>query len=395
MKGKKEPVSERHILDKAEQIDLFSKLPRWKIDRLKIHTKPIIFSGPNPDLFSEGEFHRVHGSSISTYPHYPHSKKREGDPICDSFCIHAYENCVIVCIADGCNWGERPREASNRCKDIFVQHLENNLGNVKRLNDLGPLLVSCLDSAHQAIIVDKPDIWMAGTSTVLGGVCLQISDSGAETGWMFVGVTIGDCKTFLWSQKTQVVKDLTQGNRMNITDPRDPGGRIGPYVKGGEADLRNLMVFHVPVEENDILFFLSDGVHDNLDPQTLGKSPKEFGFDGDNWEEVDLVEGTKVKTKYMCDLLKDFIIENGHISTPKLITKKIVKYCMDLTAASREYMEQNPFLALAHDYDKYPGKMDHTTCVALKVGMFNKEKEKLMEKELDLHETLDPNIWPF
>jgi len=97
----------------------------------------------------------------------------------------------------------------------------------------------------------------------------------------------------------------------------------------------------------------------------------------------------------MCDLLQDFILENGETLTPKIITKKIIKYCMDLTAVSREYMEQNPFLALAHDYTKYPGKMDHTTCVAISVGIFNKEKEKVKEKELDLHETLDANIWPF
>jgi len=68
---------------------------------------------------------------------------------------------------------------------------------------------------------------------------------------------------------------------------------------------------------------------------------------------------------------------------------------MDLTSASREYMEQNPFLALSHDYQKYPGKMDHTTCVALKVGIFDKDKEKELEKQLELHETLCPNIWPF
>jgi len=156
--------------------------------------------------------------------------------------------------------------------------------------------------------------------------------------------------------------------------------------------LRNLTLFYAPCAENDTLLLLSDGVHDNLDPQTLGKSPSDLSVDGDNWEEVDVAAGTKAKTQYMCNLLKKFILdENNETLTPKLITKRVINYCLDLTAPSREHMEQNPFIALANDYRKYPGKMDHTTCVAFKVGIFDFEKEK----EKNFLESLDPKIWPF
>jgi len=63
---------------------------------------------------------------------------------------------------------------------------------------------------------------------------------------------------------------------------------------------------------------------------------------------------------------------------------------MDVTGNGREFMEQHPNTALEHDYVKYPGKMDHTTCVAFKIGRYNPN-----EKENDLTESLNKDIWPF
>jgi hypothetical protein len=40
----------------------------------------------------------------------------------------------------------------------------------------------------------------------------------------------------------------------------------------GHPDLRNLALFHITVREDDLLILLTDGVHDNLDPQQLGTS---------------------------------------------------------------------------------------------------------------------------
>lgn len=59
----------------------------------------------------------------------------------------------------------------------------------------------------------------------------------------------------------------------------DCGGRLGPIVpeKGSEPDLGNLTVDSVIVDEGDIIFLVSDGVHDNLDPQLLGNSPMDLG----------------------------------------------------------------------------------------------------------------------
>eukprot|EP01124_Arcella_intermedia_P015677 TRINITY_DN22241_c0_g1_i2.p1 TRINITY_DN22241_c0_g1~~TRINITY_DN22241_c0_g1_i2.p1 ORF type:complete len:322 (-),score=51.18 TRINITY_DN22241_c0_g1_i2:275-1240(-) len=307
---KNQKLTENLFYNKGLNENLYDSIPTAKLVKIKKLGTPVTMSGPRPYVFTHGEFHNAFASTTSTYPHYPNTTKREGDPICDSFRVHIHQELFIACIADGCNWGERPREASNRGKDAFVRSIEANIATVKNFRDLGPLMMAALDESHMAILAEKNDIWMAGTTTLLGGVCVKLADPAVGKEWAFMGVTVGDCKTFMFSSKEKTVVDLTEGNRMNITDPRDPGGRIGPYVGGGDADVRNLMLFHVFLEEGDILFFLSDGVHDNLDPQTLGKDPSDFGLDGKDWDDVDLLAGTKVKTVWCCfefvDSLKDF-----------------------------------------------------------------------------------------
>jgi hypothetical protein len=131
----------------------------------------------------------------------------------------------------------------------------------------------------------------------------------------------------------QDVTDLQQ--RGNVTDARDSGGRIGPCCKHilslslslplslslslslshtkpladtpnqellQLADLSNLALFGVPCEEGDLIVLMTDGtfwhfspfslslfspfslsphhytigVHDNLDPQHLGKKPRDM-----------------------------------------------------------------------------------------------------------------------
>ena len=41
---------------------------------------------------------------------------------------------------------------------------------------------------------------------------------------------------------------------------------------------------------------LSDGVHDNLDPKSLGKEPSDFGLEG-AWEAISPAQAEKIKQK--------------------------------------------------------------------------------------------------
>jgi hypothetical protein len=50
--------------------------------------------------------------------------------------------------------------------------------------------------------------------------------------------------------------DITEGNRQNLTDARDPGGRLGPYIEAN-PDLRNLHLYFHLAEPDDIIFLMS------------------------------------------------------------------------------------------------------------------------------------------
>lgn len=158
---------------------------------------------------------------------------------------------------------------------------------------------------------------------------------------------------------------------------------MGPYVGQGEPDLRNLSLYTCFVEEHDLIILVSDGVHDNLDPQVLGKSPKDIventAFPVDEWSQIekeDQVE--KLKTLYMCKLMLDSVegrdedisklrskISSSSLSesdevdltSPLRITNRLMKHCLQVTSKGREWMEQNPKDRLPSDYTAFPGKM--------------------------------------
>jgi hypothetical protein len=80
--------------------------------------------------------------------------RREGDPICDHWSARLYNNCSIVCICDGCNWGTRPQQAAIKASHAFTEYLNENL-NFDTIEDVGHHLLLAASSAHNAIIKGK------------------------------------------------------------------------------------------------------------------------------------------------------------------------------------------------------------------------------------------------
>jgi len=156
----------------------------------------------------------------------------------------------------------------------------------------------------------KKDIWMAGTTTGLCGLLVELDTTKNPDlpPWAFVFISIGDCKCFHYMSDKQCCEDITVGNRMNITDARDPGGRLGPHHKNGDPDLRNLELFWVGCYEDDMILVVSDGVHDNLDPQSLGYSPSQFELPHDNWDEIDSTQCMNIKSKFMNEYITKIIL---------------------------------------------------------------------------------------
>jgi len=163
-------------------------------------------------------------------------------------------------------------------------------------------------------------------------------------------VNIGDCKCFIWKESTKKVIDATLGNRNNLTtaDIKDCGGRLGPYTEKGEPDLRNLDLNCAICEEGDIIILVSDGVHDNLDPQQIGIPPyKLLGAEAlsigpeTKWADLDGETATRVKNELRCTILEKvvtgrletFISSSAtssgffHHVTPAFIATRLIEHC--------------------------------------------------------------------
>lgn len=71
-------------------------------------------AGPKGEDVVPEEYSQAFAQVISLYPMNIKLNIREGDPICDSYRIHTSDTGSIWCLADGCNWGQRPFQAANR-----------------------------------------------------------------------------------------------------------------------------------------------------------------------------------------------------------------------------------------------------------------------------------------
>ncbi len=143
------------------------------------------------------------------------------------------------------------------------------------------------------------------------------------------------------------------------------GGRLGPFVGQGEPDLRNFKLYYCTCEEGDMIMIMSDGVHDNLDPMSLGKLPKDLGLSAVKWTDVPAREAERAKDAFMLRLGADLL---GRPESPKQAGVLLLQHALNITQPSRDFMITNPKLRLPSDYTLYPGKMDHTTCLTVRVG---------------------------
>jgi hypothetical protein len=345
--------------------------------------------GP-PDDESEQSFEeRAVGQTVSTYPLMPGDARKLGSPICDCFCVKLYENRIIGVVADGCNWGNRPRTAALKARQAFMSHLKRHQRDILNTQDAAFILLRAIAIAHDAIIegLTGDDVYNAGTTTLLGGIALQLQQETKDSPeWGLVCCTIGDCKAYRFSMKENRIIDVTRGNRLNL-NASDCGGRIGPHMEGGNPDLRNLAVFFEPLNEGDIVVMVSDGVHDNLDPQQMGKQPRDIGVSCNSWNEFfeHDSEAMDIKSDWSLKFAESQVFQ-GDFSRmlPKDIVATMIRHAVNLTAKGREWMQTHVGNPLPTDYEAFPGKMDHTTCVAFSVGHLSKKKRDEVADDLEL-----------
>mmetsp|Transcript_3052 Transcript_3052/g.4142 ORF Transcript_3052/g.4142 Transcript_3052/m.4142 type:complete len:733 (-) Transcript_3052:739-2937(-) len=317
---------------------------------------------------------------ISLYPFI--TGARQGDPIADRYAVKCFQSSTIVALCDGCGWGANSREAALIAAKTFVEEMRKLLSDSVSTRHAVLLMLRAFQAIQSSILGGKADVWSAGTTTILGGLLLPLVETEVAK-WVFVFLNLGDCKAYHWSAKQRKVTDITAGNRLDINDMRDPGGRLGPYVEKGEPDLRNLNAGFALCSDNDIIIIVSDGVHDNIDPEVMGLLPSQVGMTNlatDAWSAVEDKKAeerirAEFSLRFLENLIEQALSEQEKMSLNNQNTKsnvvsiveKLTSHSYDLTKKGREFMEKYE-KRLPDDHVAYPGKMDHCTAVALRVG---------------------------
>lgn len=178
----------------------------------------------------------------------------------------------------------------------------------------------------------------------------------------------------LFSKDSKNIYDITAVSRSDYLDPTDPGGRLGAY-NGLLPDTRNLAAFWIPVQKGDIIASMSDGVHDNLDPQLQGLSPSDFDAPYDSWENAPDEWVVAVKQSYLRHFTRWLIRDIPF--TPNHIKDTLINHCIKNTTKSREYLSTNPSMRTPGGYKEYPGKLDHCTIACIKVDHVDPKNDEI------------------
>lgn len=352
---------------------------------------------------------KVAGQTLASYP-----KGSLGwQVVCDQFKIRVMGNRVLFVLCDGCGWGPKPREAALRAANEIIEQMSDKIVQTKMEDtlDCKHFLLRSFSLAHEAIVKGRDDIWLAGTTTLLAGMLVQVHASSAADSavpeWALVCASVGDCKCFVWNPTTKTAVDVTLGNRRNLRDASDPGGRIGPFVEPhGHPDLRNLAAYFWPLKPEEVVVAVSDGVHDNLEPECIALTPAQtmeklsatvlsrFKVPSalptlpapptsaitntslppstialkQAWDALGAFDSAKLverlKGAFMVQRMEDLLVPVPPTDLAT-ICDILVQNAFQATTPSRTFMEANPDKSEPKDRLLYPGKMDHVTSIAL------------------------------
>uniref|UniRef100_A0A0N5B270 PPM-type phosphatase domain-containing protein n=1 Tax=Strongyloides papillosus TaxID=174720 RepID=A0A0N5B270_STREA len=366
---------------------------------------------------------RAYGASISLYETNPITGKNAGSPIADVFGIVARENNCILALADGVNWGEGAQLAA-RCGvrgaiDHVNKHLENN--KFRTTNDIFHCLLGAFHAGHALILQEGGSL-----TTLCVGVVAPVKNSST---FVLCVCNVGDSLCFVQNPQYGVREITLASHDISLMrDMRDAGGALGP-VDGRNPQLHNLTCSMTFVEEGDIVFITSDGVSDNFDPvvgkfctikkdeMTNNKAKQNISLRSQLKSSiqnsvppllrkipfrcsatlpcVDAKQRHELMLLRMSDIAKngndgknndnsDMIeIDINHV-TAKSLCQNFLEFAHKLTEVKRKTLEDPELYRIRNTYTKseerlrkrlikdmimqMPGKLDHSSIVAYKVG---------------------------
>lgn len=371
---------------------------------------------------------KAYGICMSLYDQHPVNGKISGDPVADSFGLCARENSAVLIVADGVNWGEKPRLAARcatyGCMEYVNRRLFGADDAAKAITTTGEafdLLLSSLDAAHDTIL--RHD---GGLTTLCIALVCPLGDSKQ---FAVCIVNVGDSLAFVFSRR-HGVREITTGSHdiRAERDIRDAGGALGP-VNGCDPELHNLTCSMTFVDPGDVVFLTTDGISDNFDPVVtkiavakvqkrktsadddddagVPSSPGGEGADDDKAsDEGESQDGRPVMApherhqyavKEMERIIHEFELFTESPCSAQELSGALLQHVLKLTDPKRKVLE-NPRLygrklkakdrecrdrEIVAKLSKSPGKLDHATVIGYEVGCYhgNEDEEYCVEEE--------------
>ncbi|CAD5212377.1 unnamed protein product [Bursaphelenchus okinawaensis] len=368
---------------------------------------------------------RACGKSCSLYERNPISGIQAGTPIADVFGVLARRNNAILALADGVNWGEGARLAARCAIRGAFDHLNQAIedGTLRTTTDVFHSLLGAFHSAHALILQEG-----GALTTLCVALVAPVRNSDS---YVLCVCNVGDSLCFVHNEHG--VREVTlASHEVEHRNMRDAGGALGP-VDGRNPQLHNLTCSMTFVEENDLVFITSDGISDNFDP-VVGKfciiKKTEIEKENDMYEipelkpvhktksngvpankkrclsvlpSVDAAERQELMLLRMADVITNGInnlkeafggieeVEVENKATASSLCHNLVDFAFHLSSAKRKTLE-DPELYRSRTHSKteerlrrkmirnmimeMPGKLDHASVVAYKVGFWEHQTRK-------------------
>ncbi len=351
------------------------------------------------------------GDSITLYEHKASSPQHHGDPIADVYAVIARPNNSVLVVADGVNWGLKPRLAARCAVNGCIEHLNAKLHNGPKLpsttQDIFHIILRSFHTAQRKIIEH------GGTTTTLCvAVVVELVEPKGVNKWGLCVVSVGDSLCYVWKNEALEVHEVTSPAHLGKDrNPRDCGGCLGADL-GDHPDLSNLCCCFVPIADADVVFVVSDGVSDNFDPILLKEATTEKpqhqlvrqvqlppGFPQTDTPPTSpvqppsddclpLVSITPEQRQEMSLAKLTQVLKNRWLVKRRLMASDVIdtliSHTIEITDSKRKFLEQyhkemegkDVPIAERRIRDReitqqikcYPGKLDHATIAACRVG---------------------------
>lgn len=416
--------------------------------RNKINTSTTDKNGCDSIDWSRMDEEVAFGSSVSLYERNPHTGVPAGNPIADVYAVCARENNAILALADGVNWGEGARLAARCAVRGAMDHLNHCIIN-QQFNNTNEVFHELLASFHRAHSLILQEEGMLTTLCV--AVALPVANSNS---WVLCVCNVGDSLCFVYNS-SYGVREVTLGSHdsSEMRDMRNAGGALGP-VDGRNPQLQNLTCSETFVEAGDLIFITSDGISDNFDP-VVGKfcvikkteenenpalpkmSDRKLSVtaaplpgpstNGDSFHRtkscaasipcVDATQRQNLMLLRMRDIISNGLLPRKDTSSDEPVTPRppnpsrlctsLTQFASQLSTAKRRVLE-NPDLYKKEKLSKseerarrkmvreriaeLPGKLDHASVVAYRVGSTNRSNKTKYRYEPRKNESLPVEI---